>query len=88
VQSNEGSGIGKEDLCEVQGHYAQRRRAGDLRERKAQAAPGISKSWQEGKFRDKQGTGNRKQGIEKPVESAPSTISCSLVPTPCIQEAS
>jgi len=40
--SNEGSGIGKEDLREVQSDYAPRRGACDLRKRKAQAAPGIS----------------------------------------------
>jgi hypothetical protein len=50
VQSNESSGISKEDLRQVQGHYAQRCSACDLRERKAQAAPGISKTWQAGTF--------------------------------------
>jgi hypothetical protein len=45
VESNESSGIGKEDLREVQGDYAPRCGACDLRERKAQAAPGISKAW-------------------------------------------
>jgi hypothetical protein len=46
-KGNEGPGIGKEDLREVQGDYAQRCSAGHLREREAQAAPGISKAWQE-----------------------------------------
>jgi hypothetical protein len=52
VQSNEGSGISKKDLREVQSHYAPRCGAGDLRERKAQAAPGISKAWQAGMFHE------------------------------------
>jgi len=40
--SNESSSIGKKDLREVQGHYPPRCGEGDLRERKAQAAPGLS----------------------------------------------
>jgi hypothetical protein len=39
--SDESSGIGKEDLRQVQGHYPQGSSKGDLRERKAQAAPGL-----------------------------------------------
>jgi hypothetical protein len=39
--SNEGSCIGKEDLREVQGHQPPWGGASDLRERKAQAAPGL-----------------------------------------------
>jgi hypothetical protein len=34
--------IGKEDLREMQGHHPPRGGSGDLRERKAQAAPGIA----------------------------------------------
>jgi hypothetical protein len=68
VQSNEGSGIGKEDLREVQGHYAPRRGARDLRERKAQAAPGISKAWQEG-TPPRKGSGIRFQGSVKDDDS-------------------
>jgi hypothetical protein len=45
-QSNESSGIGKEDLREVQSRYAQRCGACDLRKRKTQAAPGVGSSWQ------------------------------------------
>jgi hypothetical protein len=40
--ANEGPGISKEDLLQMQGDYAPRCCARDLRERKAQAAPGIS----------------------------------------------
>jgi hypothetical protein len=40
-KSHEGSGIGKEDLREVQSHYAPRCGACDLRKRKAQAASGV-----------------------------------------------
>jgi hypothetical protein len=46
-KSNEGPGISEEDLRQVQGDYAQGCRAGHLRKRKAQAAPGISTTWQE-----------------------------------------
>ena len=40
-QSNEGPCISKEDLREVQGHQPPWGGPGDLRERKAQAAPGL-----------------------------------------------
>ena len=40
-QSNEGPCIGKEDLREVQGHQPPWGGSRDLRERKAQAAPGL-----------------------------------------------
>jgi len=45
-QNNEGPGISQEDLRQVQGDYPQGCCTGHLRKRKAQAAPGISKSWQ------------------------------------------
>ena len=41
-QTNEGQSISKKDLREVQGHYAPRCGACDLREREAQAAPGLT----------------------------------------------
>jgi hypothetical protein len=40
-KSNEGQGIGKKDLRQVQGDYPPRCGEGDLRKRKAQAAPGL-----------------------------------------------
>jgi hypothetical protein len=40
-QQNEGPSIGKEDLREVQGQQPPRGGSGDLRKRKAQAAPGL-----------------------------------------------
>jgi hypothetical protein len=40
--NNEGPGIGKEDLRQVQGHHSPRCGSGDLRERKTQAAPGLA----------------------------------------------
>jgi hypothetical protein len=46
-KSHEGSGIGQENLRQVQGDYSPGRRTRDLRESQAQAAPGISKAWQE-----------------------------------------
>ena len=62
-QTNEGPCIGKEDLREVQGHHPQGSGPGDLRKRKAQAAPGlvgtgISRKLQES--RDK-GIGNKNE---------------------------
>jgi hypothetical protein len=60
-QANEGSGIGKEDLRQVQGDYAPRRGAGDLRKRKAQAAPGVS-GWRKREGFSCEGTGIREQG--------------------------
>jgi len=39
--NNEGSCIGQEDLRQVQGHHPPWGGQGDLRERKAQAAPGL-----------------------------------------------
>jgi hypothetical protein len=62
-QSYEGSGIGKEDLREVQGDYSRRCGTCDLREPQAQAAPGISKTWQEGKLPRRQGMGMSEQGV-------------------------
>jgi hypothetical protein len=51
--SDESSGIGKKDLRQVQGHYPQGSSKGDLRERKAQAAPGLVGSLAErGSFHD------------------------------------
>ena len=44
--NNEGTGVSKEDLRQVQGDYSQRRGTCDLREPQAQAAPGISQAWQ------------------------------------------
>jgi hypothetical protein len=43
--SNEGPCIGKEDLREMQGHQPPRGGSRDLRERKAQAAPGLTIAW-------------------------------------------
>jgi hypothetical protein len=42
--NNESPCIGKEDLRQVQGHHPPRGGQGDLRERKAQAAPGLVES--------------------------------------------
>ena len=40
-KGNEGQGIGKKDLRQVQGDYSRRRGTRNLREPEAQAAPGI-----------------------------------------------
>jgi hypothetical protein len=63
-KSNESPGIGKENLRQVQGDYAQGCSAGDLRKRKAQAAPGLSKAWQEREL-PSQGSGVRFEGSDK-----------------------
>src|SRR5208337_988658 len=42
--NNEGSCIGQEDLRQVQGHHPPWGGQGDLRERKAQAAPGLDRT--------------------------------------------
>jgi hypothetical protein len=44
-QQNEGPCIGKEDLREVQGHQPPWGGSRDLRERKAQATPGLGGFW-------------------------------------------
>jgi hypothetical protein len=63
-QNNEGPCIGKEDLREVQGHHPQGSRKGDLRERKAQAAPGLTRPG--GSYElPKKGSDVRDQGSEK-----------------------
>jgi hypothetical protein len=52
--SNEGPGIGKKDLRQVQGDYPRRRGTRHLREPEAQAASGISQAWQgKGDFQDR-----------------------------------
>jgi hypothetical protein len=66
--SNEGPGIGKEDLRQVQSHHAPRCGAGDLRERKAQAAPGLSETGIGGNFRNRdQGPEISKDKVEQPL---------------------
>jgi hypothetical protein len=45
-KNNESSGIGQEDLRQVQGDYSQWGGTRDLRESEAQAASGISQAWQ------------------------------------------
>jgi hypothetical protein len=50
---NEGSCIGKEDLREVQGHHPQGSGEGDLRKRKAQAAPGLVEAGNRGSFQER-----------------------------------
>jgi hypothetical protein len=53
--SDESSSIGKEDLRQVQGHHPQGSGKGDLRKRKAQAAPGLVVSLAErGSFHDRE----------------------------------
>jgi hypothetical protein len=42
-KENEGSGIGKENLHEVQSSASARRSAGDLHQREAPAAPGLGR---------------------------------------------
>jgi hypothetical protein len=48
---DEGSSIGKKDLRKVQGHHPQGSGQGDLRERKAQTAPGLSGTGIRGNFK-------------------------------------
>jgi hypothetical protein len=49
---NESSGIGKEDLREMQGHHPQGSSQGDLRKREAQAAPGLGRPGNRGSFHE------------------------------------
>jgi hypothetical protein len=52
-KNNEGAGVSKKDLRQVQGDYSQRCGTRDLREPEAQAASGISQAWQgKGDFHD------------------------------------
>jgi hypothetical protein len=43
-KENEGSGIGKENLHEVQSSASARRSAGNLHQREAPAAPGLGRN--------------------------------------------
>ena len=61
--NNESPCIGKEDLRQVQGHHPPRGGQGDLRERKAQAAPGLVEA---GISRNLHGRGrDQRSGISK-----------------------
>jgi hypothetical protein len=52
--NNEGAGVSKKDLRQVQGDYSPRRGSRNLREPEAQAASGISQAWQgKGDFQDR-----------------------------------
>jgi hypothetical protein len=68
-KSNEGPGIGKKDLRQVQGDYPRRRGTRHLREPEAQAASGISKPWQ-GRETSKTGIRFQGSGIRKRIGTA------------------
>jgi len=65
-QQSESPCIGKEDLRQVQGHYTPWRGSCDLRNRKAQAAPGLV--FLAPADSPRQGTGIRDQGsVDAPI---------------------
>src|ERR1700722_9608578 len=86
--NNEGPCIGKKDLRQVQGHHPQGSSPGDLRKRKAQAAPGLGGTGKRGSFQERvQGPGFRDQ-IKHDRASTVKTEPCPLNPDPSYKEAS